>query len=63
MFFNQKFFLTIETYDIKLTNTKILDKNIVPSGGAHAPDWGMKYWLSKNISSSKCYDLWWQAGC
>ena len=36
-------FLTIETYDIKLTNIKILDKNIVPSGGAQAPDCGMKY--------------------
>ena len=50
-------FLTIETYDIKLTNIKILDKNIVPFGGAQAPDFGMKYWLSKNFSC-KFYYLW-----
>ena len=30
-------FLTIERYDIELTNTKIADKNIVPLGGARAP--------------------------
>ena len=36
-------FLTIETYDIKLTNIKISDKNIVPLGGVQAPDFGIKY--------------------
>ena len=36
-------FLTTETHDTTLTNIKILDKNIVPSGGAQAPDCGMKY--------------------
>ena len=30
-------FLTIERYDIELTNTKISDKNIVPLGGAQGP--------------------------
>ena len=30
-------FLTIERYDIELTNTKIADKNIVPLGGAQGP--------------------------
>ena len=31
-------FLTIDRYDIELTNIKISDKNIVPPGGARAPE-------------------------
>ena len=33
-------FLTIERYDIELTNIKISDKNIVPLGGAQGPEEG-----------------------
>ena len=32
---NHLAFLTIERYDIELTNSKISDQNIVPLGGAH----------------------------
>ena len=49
MFLHQKniqFFLTTETYDIKLTNIKILDKNIVPSG------WAQVAW---NTDSAKTF--------
>ena len=35
---NHLAFLTIERYDIELTNIKISDKNIVPLGGAQAPE-------------------------
>ena len=58
----KKPFLAIEKYDIELTNIKILDKNIVPPGGAQAPeresilllfwnfaDSGVKCWVSKNF--------------
>ena len=31
-------FLTIERYDIELTNIKISDKNIVPPVGVQAPE-------------------------
>ena len=31
-------FLTIERYDIELTNIKISDKNIVPPGGPWVPE-------------------------
>ena len=57
---NHLAFLTMERYDIELTNIKISDKNIVPPGGAQAPegrsflllfwnfaDFGMKCWVSK----------------
>ena len=37
---NHSAFLTIERYDIDLTNTKISDKNIVPPGGVQAPKGG-----------------------
>ena len=33
-------FLTIERYDIELTNINILGKNIVPPGGAQGPEGG-----------------------
>ena len=33
-------FLTIERYDIELTNIKISDKNIVPLGGVQVPEVG-----------------------
>ena len=35
---NHLAFLTIERYDIELTNIKISDKNIVPPGGAQTPE-------------------------
>ena len=35
---NHLAFLTIERYDIELTNIKISDKNFVPLGGAQAPE-------------------------
>ena len=31
-------FLTIERHDIEMTNIKISDKNLVPPGGAQAPE-------------------------
>ena len=53
-------FLTIERYDIELTNINISDKNIVPPGGVQGPErksflllfWsftnsGAKSWVSK----------------
>ena len=68
---NHLAFLTIEIYDIEMTNIKISDKNIVPPGGARTPeggsflaviwssaDFGVKCWVSKKISSSKFYCLW-----
>ena len=33
-------FLTIERYDLEMTNIKISDKNIVPPGGAQVPKGG-----------------------
>ena len=35
---NHLAFLTIERYDIELTNIKISDKNFVPLGGVQAPE-------------------------
>ena len=35
--------LTIERFDIQLTNIKISDKNIVPPGGAQGPEGGSFY--------------------
>ena len=40
---NHLAFLTIERYDIELTNIKISDKNIVPPGGAQGPEGGSFY--------------------
>ena len=37
---NHLAFLTIERYDIELTNIKISDKNIVSPGGAQTPEGG-----------------------
>ena len=63
-------FLTMERY-IELTNIKISDNNILPLGGAQAPegesflplfwnvaDFGMKSWVSKKFSCSNFYCLW-----
>ena len=37
---NHLAFLTIERYDIELTNIKVSDKNIGPLGGAQGPEGG-----------------------
>ena len=37
---NHLAFLTIERYDIELTNIKISDKNIVPPGCVQPPEGG-----------------------
>ena len=63
-------FLTIERYNIELTNIKISDKNIVPPGSVQASwrisflllfwnfaDFDANCWVSKKFSSSKFYCL------
>ena len=66
---NHLAFLTLERYDIEMTNTKISDKNMLPGGGGQGPegrllkswnfvDFGVKCWVSKKFPSSKFYCLW-----
>ena len=57
-------FLTIERYDIELTNIKISDENIVPLGGAQAPERGSflsLFWnfaiLAWNAESAKTFEV------
>ena len=48
--------LTIERYNIELTNIKISDKNIVPPGGAQGPERASFLLLLRNFTDfgAKC---------